>query len=48
MLVVVDSQGVPSVASWVRLGSAVTPPPPGPSVPTAGFSGTPVSRRRRR
>jgi PKD repeat protein len=43
MLVVTNSQGVPSVAKWVRLGGGSTPPPPPPGAPTAAFSATPTS-----
>jgi PKD repeat protein len=42
MLVVTNAQGVPSVATWVRLGGGATPPP-AVDPPTAAFSATPTS-----
>jgi PKD repeat protein len=45
MLVVTNSQGIPSVAKWIRVGSGGTPPPPPPpgDAPTAAFSGNPLT-----
>ena len=47
MLVVVNSAGVPSVASWVQLPVPSSPPPPPPTIsgftPTSGAAGTHVT-----
>ena len=44
MIVVVNSNGVPSVAKWVHFAGAGTPPPPPPGdAPVAAFSGSPLS-----
>ena len=46
MLIATNSQGVPSVAKWVRVGGGTTPPPPPPppgTAPTAAFTATPTS-----
>jgi PKD repeat protein len=43
MLVVVNSNGVPSVAKWVHLGGNTPPPPPEtPGPPRPGFNATPL------
>jgi hypothetical protein len=46
MLFVLQADGVPSVARWVRLGSTTSPPPPRPNqAPTASFTAAPGSPR---
>jgi PKD repeat protein len=44
MLIATNSQGIPSVAKWVRVGGGSTPPPPPTgTAPTAAFTATPTS-----